>query len=124
LLAAGALDAYASPVLMKKGRSGLLVTAICAPEKTQTIEIAMLRHGTTFGVRVTRAERTVLDRWFDTVTTPWGAVQIKVGALNGEVLQAAPEYEDVQRLAAKAGQATLTVHAAAMTAWHNQQETT
>ena len=51
LLEAGALDAYATPVLMKKGRTGLLVTALAAPHRAPDVEVALLRHGSTFGVR-------------------------------------------------------------------------
>ena len=123
LLQAGALDAYAQPILMKKGRAGLLVTALAAPEHTTAVEQAMLRHGTTFGVRRTPADRTVLDRWHDTVGTPWGDVRVKVGALDGEVLHASPEYEDVQQVADAAGRTTIEVHSAALSAWRQSQET-
>lgn len=121
LLTAGALDAYATTVLMKKGRTGLLVTALATPEHSDGVAEAMLRHGSTFGVRRSSAERTVLDRWFDTAETPWGTVRIKIGALNGEILHAAPEYEDVLRIAREAKQAAPQVHAAALAAWRNDQ---
>jgi uncharacterized protein (TIGR00299 family) protein len=121
LLAAGAVDAYATAVLMKKGRTGLLITALATPEHSDGVAEAMLRHGSTFGVRRCSAERTVLDRWFDSAETPWGTVRIKIGALNGEVLHAAPEYEDVLRIATEAKQAVPQVHAAALAAWRNDQ---
>jgi uncharacterized protein (TIGR00299 family) protein len=121
LLAAGAVDAYATAVLMKKGRTGLLVTALATPEHSDGVAEAMLRHGSTFGVRRSTAERTVLDRWFDSAETPWGTVRIKIGALNGEVLHAAPEYEDVLRIATETKQAVPQVHAAALAAWRNDQ---
>jgi uncharacterized protein (TIGR00299 family) protein len=122
LLAAGAVDAFARSVLMKKGRTGLLVTALAPEAHIEAVEHAMLRHGTTFGVRRTVAARTVLERWHDTVTTPWGDVRIKVGALDGEILQSAPEYEDVQRIASQAGRPTLEVHAAALAAWRTAED--
>lgn len=123
LLRAGALDAYATPVLMKKGRSGLLVTALATDALAPAVTEALLRHGSTFGVRQSRASRTVLERWHDSVSTPWGTVRVKVGAHNGEVLHASPEYEDVAALALEAGQPVPTVHAAALQAWRNAQET-
>jgi len=123
LLEAGAVDAYAQPILMKKGRAGLLVTALAAPDETAAVEVAMLRHGTTFGVRRTPAARTVLERWHESVSTPWGEVRVKIGALDGEILHASPEYEDVQRVADAAGRTTLDVHAAALSAWRQTQET-
>jgi uncharacterized protein (TIGR00299 family) protein len=123
LLDAGAVDAYAQPILMKKGRAGLLVTALSAPDQAAAVEVAMLRHGSTFGVRRKPADRTCLDRWHETVITPWGEVRVKIGALQGEILHAAPEYEDVQRVASAAGQSTIEVHSAALSAWRQTQET-
>ena len=120
-LAAGALDATATSVTMKKGRMGVLVTALTTDATAEAVAETLLRHGTTFGVRRTRAERTILDRRFETVATPWGPVQIKVGSLRGEPVQAAPEFEDVARVAAESGQPVPLVHAAALAAWHTLQ---
>ena len=55
LLAAGAADAFAAPVVMKKGRLGQLITAICAPERAGAVGDALLRHSTSFGLRRHRA---------------------------------------------------------------------
>lgn len=114
LLAAGAVDAFATPVLMKKGRSGLLVEAHARPATEDAVARAMLRHGSTFGVRAWTARRRVLERWHTTSHTPWGEVRVKVGALDGEVLHAAPEFEDVQSVARAAGQSAPRVHWAAL----------
>lgn len=122
LLDAGALDAYATPVLMKKGRSGLLLTALAPASTAANVSNALLRHGSTFGVRHSSADRQILDRWHATVSTPWGDVRVKVGALNGEILHASPEYDDVQAVARAANQPTPIVHAAAIQAWRNEQE--
>ena len=120
LLNAGALDATAAALWMKKGRSGLLVTALSTQDKAAAVTEAMLRHGSTFGVRQTTAERTVLDRWFEEVDTPWGTVTVKIGALNGEVLHASPEFETVAAVAHASGRPVPEIHAAAMAAWRNQ----
>ena len=122
LLRAGALDAYATPVLMKKGRSGLLVTALATPEHREAVTDALLRHGSTFGVRASSATRTILDRWHDTIETPFGTIRVKIGASQGEILHASPEYEDVHAAALAAGQPAPVVHAAALQAWRNSQE--
>lgn len=122
LLEAGAVDAYASPVLMKKGRSGLLVTALAPEQASAAVEEALLRHGTTFGVRRTTAQRRVLDRRHETVLTEWGPVRVKLGQLGDEVLHASPEHEDVQARAAAAGVAVPRVYAAAVAAWHTGRE--
>jgi uncharacterized protein (TIGR00299 family) protein len=122
LLGAGAVDAFAIPILMKKGRSGLLVTALTSKEKVDAVIDAMIRHGSTFGVRRYSAERTVLDRWHETVETPHGSIRVKIGALDGEILHTAPEFEDVQARAHESGQPAPTIHAAALHAWFNTQE--
>ncbi len=122
LLDAGAVDAFASPILMKKGRSGLLVTALASKEKVDAVSEAMIRHGSTFGVRRYTAERTVLDRWHETVETTYGSIRVKIGALRGEVLHAAPEFEDVQARAHESGQPAPTIHTAALHAWFKTQE--
>jgi len=122
LLRAGALDAYATPVLMKKGRSGLLVTALTQRQCKSAVTDALLRHGSTFGVRESVTHRTILERIHETVQTPWGPVRVKVGSLQGEIFHASPEYEDVQSIALSAGQPAPIVHAAALQAWRNSQE--
>lgn len=121
LLGAGALDAFAVPVLMKKGRPGLWVQALVEPARLAAVEEAFLRHSTTFGVRRYPAERRVLERWYERVETPWGPVRVKVGALEGEVLHATPEFEDVRAVAAASGQPVPSVHAAAVHAWQNRR---
>ena len=110
LLDAGALDVRATPVLMKKGRTGVTVEALARPAGRGAVAEAMLRHGSTFGVRHHRAQRTVLDRWHTEAETPWGTVRVKIGALRGEILQASPEHEDVAAVARRAGQAVPRVH--------------
>lgn len=122
LLTAGALDATATHVTMKKGRTGLLITALAEADSADAVTEALLRHGSTFGVRRTAADRTVLDRWFETVETPWGSVRMKIGALHGEILHAAPEYDDIIAIASSAQKPAPTVHAAAMAAWRNQND--
>jgi uncharacterized protein (DUF111 family) len=63
---------------------------------------AFFLHSTTLGVRLQPMARTVLARAFERVETPFGAVRVKLGALDGEVVGASPEFEDCRRLAAKA----------------------
>jgi uncharacterized protein (TIGR00299 family) protein len=121
MLAAGALDVWASPVLMKKGRSGLLVQALATEQEAEAVGRAMLLHGSTFGVRRSSATRQVLDRAHHPVSTPWGPVRIKVGSLDGSVVQASPEYEDVARIAREAGVPAQRVHAAALRAWAEEE---
>ena len=117
LFAAGALDVWTSPVLMKKGRPGLLVSALARPAEGDAVAVAMLRHGTTFGVRRRETARWVLDRRHDTVETSYGTIRVKVGLWKGEVVQVAPEHEDVAAAARRAQTSTAQVHRAALAAW-------
>ncbi len=103
LLAAGALDAYFTPVQMKKGRPGVLVTVLAPPDRREAIEELLFRETTTLGVRRQEWQRTVLERETAAVATAYGPVGVKVGRRGAVVYNAQPEFEDCQRLAAEAG---------------------
>jgi hypothetical protein len=118
LLAAGAVDAWSVPIVMKKGRPALEVTALAPPAALGDVQRAFFRHSTTLGVRLQPMSRVVLGRSFESVATPYGAVRVKIGALDGEVMGAQPEFEDCRRLAAKAGVPVRTVLGAATAAAH------
>ena len=118
LFAAGAVDAWSTPILMKKGRPATEVTALAPPAARADVERAFFRHSTTLGVRVQPMSRAVLARAFERVATPYGAVRVKVGSLDGEILGAQPEFEDCRRLAARAGVPVRVVLAAATAAGH------
>src|SRR5258708_30785942 len=91
---ARAVEAFFSSVQMKKSRPGILITALCRPEKLGEIQEIILRHTSTFGVRYREVERLALDRKFVSVVTPYGPLSIKLGMLKDEVIQVAPEFED------------------------------
>jgi pyridinium-3,5-bisthiocarboxylic acid mononucleotide nickel chelatase len=99
VMAAGALDVCQMPVQMKKNRPGVLLTVICASAEADKFSEWMLRHTSAFGVRRTLAERRKLRREFRTVRTPYGQVSVKIGKLDGRVIQTAPEYESCRKLA-------------------------
>ena len=94
LFRAGALDVTLTPVLMKKNRSGHILTVVAKPEDKDALSNLILRETTTLGLRISSAERRTLAREFTEVKTPYGPVQIKVTA-NGF----APEFDDCQALA-------------------------
>jgi uncharacterized protein (TIGR00299 family) protein len=98
-LAAGALDVFYTPVQMKKNRPGVLLTVICPSERVDALSEMVFQQTTTIGLRIYEARRRVLAREFVSVETPHGSVRMKVARLNGRVLNAAPEYDDCQRLA-------------------------
>ena len=87
LLAAGALDAYFTPVQMKKGRPGVLVTVIAPPTRREAIEELLFRETTTLGVRRQEWERTALERETVSVATAYGSVRVKIGRRGGRRLQ-------------------------------------
>jgi len=98
-LAAGALDVFHTPIQMKKSRPGVLVSVLCATAEADKFTELMLRETTSFGVRRYTAERRKLNREFVEVQTAYGKVTVKIGRLDGRVVQAAPEFESCKRLA-------------------------
>jgi uncharacterized protein (TIGR00299 family) protein len=98
-LAAGALDVTCSALQMKKNRPGFLVTILCAPEASDALAQLLFEQTTTIGLRIHEARRKVLERELVEVETGFGTVRVKVARREGKVLNAAPEYEDCQRIA-------------------------
>ncbi|HEY6766972.1 MAG TPA: nickel pincer cofactor biosynthesis protein LarC [Candidatus Sulfotelmatobacter sp.] len=96
-----ALDAFAVPAQMKKNRPGMLLTVLCKPEDTEKFTRLIFTESTTLGVRRREELRSVLARRWESVSTPWGAVRMKIGSMNGTATNFAPEYEDCRRIAAK-----------------------
>jgi pyridinium-3,5-bisthiocarboxylic acid mononucleotide nickel chelatase len=116
LHAAGALDVFYTPVQMKKGRPGTLVTIIAPPDRRQAVTDILFRESTTIGVRYEEMSRTRLERSIETVDTPYGPVRFKIARRGAEELNAAPEFDDCARLAAERGVSIKTVQAAAIKA--------
>jgi pyridinium-3,5-bisthiocarboxylic acid mononucleotide nickel chelatase len=100
LLAEGALDVFSTAVQMKKGRPGTLVTVLANPQDANKMRGILLQETSTLGVRTHRETRRTLDRRHESVLTQWGEVRIKIGSLQGQDTNAAPEYEDCRRIAA------------------------
>jgi uncharacterized protein (TIGR00299 family) protein len=116
LFEAGALDAFFTPIYMKKNRPAYRITAICSPDKRQDIERVLLAETTTLGVRVYEARRTTLPRRVETVETPWGTVRVKIAKGpegSGSGSKIAPEYEDCRAAALRSGQTFQNVYAEA-----------
>jgi uncharacterized protein (TIGR00299 family) protein len=116
LLAAGALDAYYTPVQMKKGRPGVLVSVVAPEARREALEEVLFRETTTLGVRWQEWSRTVLERESVRVATPYGEIAVKLGKRRGTVLNAQPEFDDCQRAAALYGVPVKEVWAAALAA--------
>lgn len=118
LFAAGAVDVWATPIMMKKSRPATMLSALAGAESAEAVAEAILMHTTSFGVRRQVVQRDCLEREHVTVTTPYGEVRVKVGKRDGKVLTAAPEYEDCAAAADAAGVALKDVYREALGAYH------
>lgn len=116
----GALDAWVTPVTMKKSRPGHVLTVLAPPAKHDALVALVLRETPTLGVRFFDAQRVALERRFDVVKTPWGEVKVKVGLHGGQVLNATPEFEDCRAIARGANVPLKDVIAAALAAWRHR----
>jgi len=103
ILAAGALDAWFTPVYMKKNRPGVLLSVLCRPEDGERLRSLLLHQTTTLGVRWSSSRRQIAERRIDQVRTPWGLVRRKLKLLDGQVVSIKPEYEDCAKLAREHG---------------------
>ena len=102
-LEAGALDAWAAPLTMKKGRPGILLGALAGEERRAAVTRAMLLETTTLGVRRHPVGREALEREVVEVETAYGKVGVKVARLEGREIGAQPEYEDCAARARERG---------------------
>ncbi len=98
LMDAGALDVFTSPIGMKKGRPGVMLTVLCHPQDKEKLLGLMFRHTTTLGIREHSLHRCTLKRRTETVQTPYGPIQQKIAEGYG-VTRKKYEYEDLARLA-------------------------
>ena len=121
-LAAGALDVFHTPIQMKKNRPGVLLTVLCAETDAEKFSEMILRETSAFGVRRTMAERRKLRREFIQAKTPWGGITVKIGRLNGKVVQAAPEFESCKKLAEQKKVPLRQIYNAAIKATIQQQK--
>ena len=115
-LAEGARDAFLTPVVGKKGRSGHLVTVLCDDDAVPRVAKVLFSASTTFGIRMRKEDRICLERAIKSVSTPWGKVRVKLGYLDGETIRTAPEFDDCSAIAQTANVPVLKVYEAALAA--------
>ena len=111
LLEAGALDAFLTPVIMKKSRPGVLLTVLAPPTLADRLSEVIFKETTTIGIRNYPVSRTALSRSETTVETCYGAIRIKI-ARHGDSRRYTPEYEDCRQAARKNGLPLADVYAA------------
>lgn len=99
LLAKGALDAWATPITMKKGRPGITLSVLTHETKQDALTKQLIADTGSLGVRHRAWDRTVLDRSFHHRDTSLGSIKIKVGSDNHQPLTAKPEFDEVVALA-------------------------
>jgi uncharacterized protein (TIGR00299 family) protein len=102
-LAAGALDAFLVPVLMKKGRPGHLLTVLVAAEKAAALADVVFRETSTFGIRRSTSPRWKLARRSGEIESPWGPVRVKIGELGSGRTRIVPEYESCRAISDRTG---------------------
>jgi uncharacterized protein (TIGR00299 family) protein len=102
LLKGGALEAFTTPVGMKKSRPGVLMTCLCREADRDKLVTLLLKHTTTLGIREHRCRRHTLSRRTETVSTPWGTVRKKVSTGYG-VERSKYEHDDLAAIAQKTG---------------------
>jgi uncharacterized protein (TIGR00299 family) protein len=103
LLGEGATDAWLSPVIMKKGRPGVVLSVLSPPGEIEGNLDLIFEESSTFGVRIHSVERHCLNRRTEKVKTPYGMIDIKVGTRHNRDITFSPEYEDCRHAAAEHG---------------------
>lgn len=119
LLEEGALDVFYTPIYMKKNRPAIKLGVLCKEDKKQAIQIAMLKHTTTIGIRAYEVERVCMERHFETVTVRDCEIPIKVVTFQ-DVKKSMPEYEDCKNLATRLGISIQEVYNEVMIAIYNK----
>ena len=117
LMAAGAVDAWITPIIMKKGRPAFLLSALADESCKGKVEDVVFAETSSIGVRWQEVQRTVADRSIVPVATEWGSVGVKVAERNGQVINIAPEFGDCRVLAEQTGAPLKKIYQAALNAW-------
>lgn len=117
LMAAGAVDAWITPIIMKKGRPAFLLSALADEGRKQAVEEVVFSETSSIGVRWQPVSRTVADRSIVPVATEWGSVGVKVAERGGRIINVAPEFGDCRALADRTGTPLKKIYQAAIDAW-------
>ena len=122
LLAAGAHDAWASPIVMKKGRSAVTLSALCDPDARSRFDEILFEETTTLGTRATLVTRRMLPRDSLTVTVHGHNIRTNVARSKGRVVTVAPEYEDAAAAARATGKPLKEIYTLAIRAAENRAD--
>ncbi len=116
LLGAGAADVWLTPVHMKKGRPGIILSVLCTPGSDAAIRELLWRETSTLGVRGLPVRKWMLERRMVEVDLEGGKARVKLGLDRGRVVNVAPEFADCARLAEQTGKPLKEVMARAQAA--------
>jgi uncharacterized protein (DUF111 family) len=120
LLAAGALDVWFTPIHMKKNRPAVMLSVLCEVGHVEPMADIIFRETSAFGLRTEQVVRLKLERRFEKVQTEFGEVIVKLGLKNGQIVQAAPEFESCRVASEKSGQPLRAIYEAATQSWHRK----
>ena len=101
LFEVGANDVYWIPIIMKKGRPGLMLNVLVQEDQLDRVENIIFSETTTLGLRYLHAACHRLGREFVVVETTWGPVHVKAGYYKGKLIQYAPEFKECEAIARK-----------------------
>jgi hypothetical protein len=121
LLAAGARDAFLTPIVMKKGRPALLLTCLADPGREDELARLIFLDSPTLGIRIRREERVELARRRVSVETAHGTVDAKVATLPGGDERLMPEYESLVEVAERSGVPLIELTRAVVAAWSGRR---
>jgi uncharacterized protein (TIGR00299 family) protein len=107
----GALDVWITPVQMKKGRPGFVLSVLARPELEAGLAEVVLTETSALGVRVSHLDRHELEREERVVDLEGGSVRVKLGRLDGKVVNVAPEHDDCAALARATGRSVKSIWA-------------
>lgn len=103
LLQRGALDAWFTPIYMKKNRPAVTLSVLCRPHLESTMAAALLTESSTLGVRVQHMARHEAERETVSVVTSLGTARVKIKRIDGKFAGLSPEYEDCREIALREG---------------------
>lgn len=98
LLGAGALDVYLTPVIMKKGRPGNILSALCREADLERLKTIIFMETTTLGVRIRECRRQMVAREIGQIQTRFGMMKVKIAIIGG-IQRILPEFEECRRVA-------------------------
>ncbi len=116
VLAAGAHDAWVTPILMKKGRPAFTFSALCSEHGAATVRRAIFRETSTIGLRATTIDKHMLAREQSEVSVGGRGIGVKSASLDGERINRSVEWDDVIAAAVALGLSAKEVLAAATAA--------